>query len=241
MDFSHAPPEINPHTRYLAPVDDTTSNYTSPSSLSPANSEPPSKLLTVLMNLTQDIVNARPDLKRFQKDLIVLTSFNENETLHWRPSWFLQEPYAASLWTLYNPPDVVTELLPHAPLGKLVYTRRMRVPSDPPPSYIQTWEHWNRVCDLRGVPRDYLRKTHIELMRLGLPRNTQGQLTGNHPVTNYSFTAFRQLTYLQHPPHAPSTPNPNPKDTVDTFSHQTSTSHISPANSTLYLPPPHPH
>jgi hypothetical protein len=169
---------VSPQTPYLQSVNDTTSNYTFPSSLSSTSSTSPS---TPPAKLTQAHVNANRQLKRFQQDLLILTSFNENETLHWRPPWFTQESHAASFWTLYNPPNVVTELLPHAKLGKLVYTRRMRIPKDPPPAYIKTWQHWNHVCDSLGVPRDFLSEAQVELMRLGLPRNAQGELVGNIP------------------------------------------------------------
>jgi hypothetical protein len=195
MDFPHnSHYEFSPHSLSLMPVDSTTSSYTSSSCMSSATPEHPSKPTTIPMNFTQDIVNASPDLKRFQQDLLILTSFNDNSSLHWRPSWFPQDVYAKTFWTLHNPPDVVTELLPHAPRGRLVYSRRMRIPSDPLPIHIKTTEHWNHVCDLQGVPRDYLCERHIELMRLGLPRDAQGRLTGAHPAINYSSTYFRQLT-----------------------------------------------
>ncbi|KAH8710091.1 hypothetical protein GQ44DRAFT_714614 [Phaeosphaeriaceae sp. PMI808] len=129
---------------------------------------------TIPSNVTQALVDANVKLKRFQQDLLVLTSFNENETLHWRPSWFTQEPHSKGFWTLYNPPNVVTERLPHPPCGRLVYTRRMRRPGDPSAMYPQTWDQWNRLCDMSGVPRDLLCEDQVKLIRLGLHRDDRG-------------------------------------------------------------------
>ncbi|KAH7405811.1 hypothetical protein DE146DRAFT_608776 [Phaeosphaeria sp. MPI-PUGE-AT-0046c] len=144
------------------------------SATSSAPSYPPP--IPIPRNLTQSLVNANPRLRRLQRDLLVLTSFNETSTLHWRPSWFAQDPHAANFWTLYNPPNVVTELLPHKKLGKLVYTRRMRRKGDPEPMYIKSWEEWERVCELRGVPKGWLSEEMVGLMRMGLPRDRKGNL-----------------------------------------------------------------
>ncbi|CAN9296261.1 unnamed protein product [Alternaria alternata] len=128
-------------------------------------------------NPTQDEVEADLLLKRHQQDLLVLTSLNDNSTLHWRPSWFKQVPFNDSFWTLHNPPDVVTEKLPSSvPQSKDYYTRRMRQQGDRPPIYIETWDHWDRYCELYGVPLDFLSEDQVGLMRLGLPRTEKGAL-----------------------------------------------------------------
>lgn len=154
------PPATAPHIEQLALQNETTTSYATPMSL---NSSPTSKTtpsyetpIPIPPDLTQSLVLSSPRLHRLQQDLLVLTSFNENSTLHWRPSWFAQDPHAASFWTLYNPPNVVTELLPHKKLGRLVYTRRMRREGDEEPMYVKSWEQWERMCDLRGVPRGWL-------------------------------------------------------------------------------------
>jgi hypothetical protein len=180
MDYSFdTPPHVTPHTPYLKPVDDIPfNNPTTPSSLTfPPPASPP-KTPSIPTDLTQTLVNANHQLKRFQQDLLILTSFHDTSTLHWRPFWFPQEPNSTSFWTLYNPPNVVTELLPHARLGRLVYTRRMRRPSDAEPVYVKTWAQWERVCDLRGVPRDYLSEEQVGLMRMGLARDAKGEVVG---------------------------------------------------------------
>ncbi|CBX94821.1 hypothetical protein LEMA_P118240.1 [Plenodomus lingam JN3] len=104
---------------------------------------------------------------RLQHDLLLLTSFNDNTTLHWRPSWFPQTPFAASFWTLHNPPNVVTESLPQVGRGRRYYTRRMRRVGDPPPVYIKTGEAWDRYCGLYGVPRGFLGPEMVLLAREG--------------------------------------------------------------------------
>jgi hypothetical protein len=142
------------------------------------NLPPPPVPPPIPLNLTQALVNANPTLKRFQQDLLILTSFHDTSTLHWRPSWFPQHPHNTTFWTLYNPPNVITELLPHARLGRLVYTRRMRKPDDPEPMYVKSWEDWERVCGLRGVPRDYLCREQVGLMRMGLGRDGKGDIVG---------------------------------------------------------------
>ncbi|KAF1940495.1 hypothetical protein EJ02DRAFT_229007 [Clathrospora elynae] len=146
------------------PATPTSISTTSPGSASSLDPE----------SLTQALVEPDLRLRRFQKDLLVLTGFNENETLHWRPSWFIQDPFATRFWTLQNPPDVVTEKLPIAgPRGKQYYTRRMRKPADPEPYYIKSWGHWRRYCDMYGIPYDFLCEKQIEIMRLGLPRTEE--------------------------------------------------------------------
>lgn len=133
-------------------------------------------------NLTQAMVETNPRPHRLQRDLLILTSFNENETIHWRPAWFPQEERAGRFWTLFDLPNVVTELLPYKKTGKLpvrlVYTRRMRRPGDREPTYVKSWEEWDRICDSRGVPRGWLSGKMIGLMRLRLSKDSRGNLIG---------------------------------------------------------------
>lgn len=130
------------------------------------------------INLTQSMVEANLELKRFQQDLLVLTSFNDNSTLHWRPSWFTKPAFYSELWTLHNPPHAVTELLPQRPRGRQVTTRRMRRPDDTDPPYIKDLADWTRYCDLYGVPHDFLCEDQVRLLRLGLLRDSDGQICG---------------------------------------------------------------
>ncbi|PSN63217.1 hypothetical protein BS50DRAFT_500528 [Corynespora cassiicola Philippines] len=127
--------------------------------------------------LTQEMVNADPTLKRFQQDLLVLTSFSDNTTLHWRPAWFTQGPYASQFWTLHNPPNVITERLPYTNLSRATMTRRMRTEADGSPLFIKTWEQWGHYCELYGVPADFLCEEQVQLMRLGLCRDAGGELS----------------------------------------------------------------
>lgn len=126
--------------------------------------------------LAQTDVDANPTVKRLQQDLLILTGFNDNATLHWRPTWFTQGSFPGSLWTIHNPPDVVTERLPNNDNGAQMFTRRMRRSNDPPPLYIKSWGHWKRYCDLYGVSYDFLCERHIRLIRMGLPRSSDGSL-----------------------------------------------------------------
>jgi hypothetical protein len=78
-----------------------------------------------------------PAPTRLQQDLLLLTSFNDNTSLHWRPAWFPRQ--TGLLWTLHNPPNVVTERLPsNGQHGMQVFTRRMRRPEDPAPLFMKT-------------------------------------------------------------------------------------------------------
>jgi hypothetical protein len=54
----------------------------------------------------------------------------------------------------------------------------MREPGDPEPVYVKSWEEWERVCDLRGVPRDYLCEGQVRLIRVGLKKNDMGNIAG---------------------------------------------------------------
>ena len=131
----------------------------------------------ILKSPTQALVDCNQQLKRVQQDLLVLTSFNDNSTLHWRPSWFAQAPFNNRFWTLHNPLNVVTEKLPSNVLrGKEYHTRRMRRESDPPASYIKSWDHWRHVCDMYGIPQDFLCEQQVEQLRLGLTRDRKGIL-----------------------------------------------------------------
>ena len=134
--------------------------------------------------LTQDSVNLHPMLKRFQQDLLVLTSFNDNSTLTWRPTWFPYNLRSQRFWTLHNPPNVVTEQLPMSPMESPVYTRRMRRADDPPPEFIKTWAHWKYYCTLYNIPADFLSEEMVSLMRLGLERTETGDLCGKFVISN---------------------------------------------------------
>ncbi|KAF2132411.1 hypothetical protein P153DRAFT_429552 [Dothidotthia symphoricarpi CBS 119687] len=165
--------------------------------------------LHIPKDLTQTIVDADPKLRRLQQDLLVLTGFNDNETLHWRPSWFHQTPFSQQSWTLHNPPNVVTERLPSFQNGPQVFTRRMRRTTDPPPAYVRDWEHWYRVCDLYGIPHDFLCEEQVELMRFGLPRTKEGGLC--RQFFHKGLTFSQMLTNIA-PPMYPLYPEPQPKN-----------------------------
>ncbi|KAF2747599.1 hypothetical protein M011DRAFT_380824, partial [Sporormia fimetaria CBS 119925] len=165
--------------------------------------------IPLLHTLTQPPVISNPPLHRLQKDLLILTSFPENSTLHWRPSWFPTSPHATAekFWTLHNPPNVVTEHLP-APEGVTPrYTRRLRIASDPPPAYIKTWEAWKRVCNAQGVPSDWLSESKIGLLRLGLPRNEHGVVIAPPSAPLYPEPPSRfQTAYILDPDCYPLLP-----------------------------------
>jgi hypothetical protein len=200
-------------TGYMTPVPDmTTLSVNTPTSIgtSSSNVAPPTSTPIIPKDLTQPIVDADPLLKRFQQDLLILTSFNENETLHWRPSWFQQGPHAQRFWTLHNPPNVVTSYLPHIPKGQRYFTRRARTANDAPPYFIKTWAHWLRYCTLYGIPHDLLCEDHLRLLWLGLLRDERGELCGTHPplhnTTKRDHTANKHSTTIPPPlPRAPTT------------------------------------
>lgn len=129
-------------------------------------------------HLTPALVDANPQLKRNQQDLLNLAGINENESLQWRPSWFKQEPFSIRFWTIQNPPNVVTERIPCIDKGRQYFARRMRQAGDPPPIYIKNWDHWKDYCELYGVPNDFFSEQQINLLRLGLPRDGRGLLCG---------------------------------------------------------------
>jgi hypothetical protein len=146
--------------------------------LSPKLSPPPPTVV-IPENITQDDVEADLKLKRLQQDLLLLTSLNDNSSLYWRPSWFQQDDFNEKIWTLHNPPNIVTERLPSAgPRSKDYYTRRIRRDDDAPSIYIKNWDHWDEYCRLHGVPLDYLAVDQIDLMHMGLPRDDKGALCG---------------------------------------------------------------
>jgi hypothetical protein len=68
----------------------------------------------------------------------------------------------------------------------------MREPGDPEPMYVKTWEQWERVCEMRGVPRDYLNEGMVRLMRLGLRRNGRGDIIGESEHSADSLLSFRE-------------------------------------------------
>ncbi|KAH7079010.1 hypothetical protein BKA63DRAFT_256198 [Paraphoma chrysanthemicola] len=151
----------------------TTSNTTPAPTPTPPTAQ--SQRPPIPETLTQALVDATPALKRLQQDLLILTSFPDNSSLFWRPPWFPPGPHAGNLWTLHNPPNVVTERIrnPPNPLW-VVYTRRMRREGDPEPVYIKSWTQWRRVCDLYGVPRDFLDEGMVRLVGLGLGVDGEG-------------------------------------------------------------------
>ncbi|KAF2440453.1 hypothetical protein P171DRAFT_100979 [Karstenula rhodostoma CBS 690.94] len=105
----------------------------SPAASSPDQAHSPARTSAFLIpaDLTQAAVEASPQLKRLQQDLLILTSFADNSSLSWRPSWFSAPVFSSVYWTLHNPPDVVTEELPRAGIsGRQVMTRRMREEGD---------------------------------------------------------------------------------------------------------------
>jgi hypothetical protein len=164
--------------------------------------------LNIPENLTQELIEKVPELKRWQEDLLILTGFNDNSTLHWRPSWFAQSGYPTRFWTLHNPPGVVTELLPMKELGRPVTTRRMRRYGDVPAPYIKSWDHWYRYCEMYGVPVDFLCEEQIRLMRLGLSKAGSVELHGTSLslfILSYSLIPPYRAT---NPPTLPRAPSP---------------------------------
>lgn len=129
---------------------------------------------------TQKEVDSSPTVKHLQQDLLLLTSFNDNSTVHWRPAWFEEERTPGTMWTLHNPSNVVTEPLPNDCKGPQLYTRRMRRTDDPPPQYVKSWDHWVRYCDIYGVPHDFLCEEQVRLMRMGLPTAADGSVCSGY-------------------------------------------------------------
>ncbi|KAF2856930.1 hypothetical protein T440DRAFT_524813 [Plenodomus tracheiphilus IPT5] len=191
MDLRPTPPYSWPSTptaNFSRNAPDTPPN-SSPShqeALKPTDIARPPSANHILFDtdLTPTLINANPALKRLQQDLIILTSLNENETLHWRPSWFEHGPFSETFWTLFNPPNVVTERLPQVHRGRTYYTRRMRRDDDPPPFFIKSWDAWTRYRYMYGIPYTFLCTEHIELLRMGLPRDKMGKLCPppTHPL-----------------------------------------------------------
>ncbi|KAH9868633.1 hypothetical protein J1614_007705 [Plenodomus biglobosus] len=182
MDLATTPPysEATTPPRTKHPDDPDSPALPSP------QQDPPTRSATAHLNsihdalfatdLTPALVNADPLLKRVQQDLLILSSLNENSTLHWRPPWFYQGHRTRFFWTLYNPPNVVTELLPQPDKGRTCYTRRLRCDTDPPPVFIKSWEAWARYRRIYGIPWTFLCEEHIELIRMGLCRNERGEV-----------------------------------------------------------------
>lgn len=132
----------------------------------------------------QTEIDADPNIKRLQQDLLILTSFNDNSTLYWRPAWFTQGSFLGNMWTFHNPPDVVTEQLPNDHRGIQLFTRRIRRANDPLPQYVKSWSHWRRYCDLYGIPHDFLSKEQVHLTRMGLVRSSDGLLRSKFELSN---------------------------------------------------------
>lgn len=160
------PPNVIPYPRFATPV---SLEYGSPETMPVQNTHS-------LELLTQTQVNSSAEVKRLQQDLLILTGFNDNSTLHWRPVWFTHRPNSKVLWTLHNPPNVVTERLPNDCKRNQLFTRRMRRTDDPPPQYIKSWSHWKRYCLLYDVPDDFLSEGQVRLLRMGLSRSPDGLL-----------------------------------------------------------------
>ncbi|EDU50101.1 hypothetical protein PtrSN002B_011364 [Pyrenophora tritici-repentis] len=184
MGSHDTPPYSGPNTpgSHTSGPEEGTVGIATPNSFTATSPQPVSKVrapsFLIPENLTQAVVEQNPQLKRLQLDLLNLTSFNDNSTLHWRPSWFKQDPFNKKSWTLHNPPAVVTEKIPSTHYAaKEYYTRRMRRSGDRQPLYIKDWSQWRRYCDMYGVPYDFLCEEQIELMRLGLPKNADGEIT----------------------------------------------------------------
>ncbi|KAH7078313.1 hypothetical protein FB567DRAFT_132270 [Paraphoma chrysanthemicola] len=204
QDRRHTPPYSDPDTPIIPPADPATPTSLASSTVTAAtilNTNPtptiPSKLslkqattsttaptppLTtptqrppIPETLTQALVESNSALKRLQQDLLILTSFPDNSSLLWRPPWFPPGPHTGTFWTLHNPPNVVTERItnPSNPLW-VVYTRRMRRESDPEPAYIKSWTQWARVCEIYGIPGDFLGEGMVALVRLGLRYDAEG-------------------------------------------------------------------
>jgi hypothetical protein len=170
----HYGPTTPPRTSGKSTIDDF--QLATPTSMkweSPKPNSPNSDAHFAALHTQKDI-DANPALKRLQQDLLILTSFNDNTSLHWRPAWFNNERTPGTIWTLHNPPNVVTELLSNDCKGIQLYTRRMRRRSDPPPQYIKDRYHWVRYCDMYGIPHDFLSQEQVRLMRMGLPRDADG-------------------------------------------------------------------
>lgn len=174
MSSHHTPPHGGPTTPTITYPDSAIDKLQAVTATTPKRESPDSNTLVALC--TQKDVDAKPAIKRIQQDLLILTSFNDNSSLCWRPSWFKEKFTPKPTWTLHNPPSVVTEALPNHGEGLLLYTRRMRRSDDPPPQYIKDWEHWIRYCNMHGIPDDFLCEEQIRLMRLGLPRAADGSI-----------------------------------------------------------------
>ena len=164
-DDSHTP-DIVTSSRQFPP-----SPLSSSSSTPCASPYPHPPTFHIPRTLTQETVNATPHLKRLQQDLLLLTSFPDNTTLSWRPSWFAAPSFQYTYWTLHNPPHVITEALPRRDGTGYsnVMTRRLRQRHDEGARWMRTKEDWERYCDLYGVPYDFLNEDQLRLMRMGLP------------------------------------------------------------------------
>jgi hypothetical protein len=172
MGLRHTPlitasvPTITPATSSILNVPEE-GKVSEPENMTPTGLSP---TFDIPIDLTQPMVEANPELKRLQQDLLILTSFNDNISLYWRPSWFNKTSLDSDLWTLHNPPHVVTQQLPLRPQGRQIMTRRLRRFGDTDPAYFKTQMDWDRYCNLYGILHDFLCEDQVRLLRLGLPR-----------------------------------------------------------------------
>jgi hypothetical protein len=204
MGHDYTPPNSRPNTPDLEMP-----KFARQTSIASTPPTPAPKICAFFIpkHLTQGFVEIDPQPKRFQQDLLVLTSLNDNSTLHWRPIWFAQDSPGKNFWTIHNPPNVVTEKLPSSvPQGREYYTRRMRRDDDAPPPYIKDWDHWRLYCDMYGIPYDFLCEEQVNFMRMGLPRNENGVLCRKSPTS----LRLPDVTDInQHRQRTPSTLSPS--------------------------------
>lgn len=188
-DDSHTPDSLISVRRF--PPSPLSSQLSTPC----ASPHPHRSIFHIPRTLTQETVNATPQLKRLQQDLLLLTSFPDNTTLSWRPSWFAAPSSPSAHWTLHNPPDVVTEVLPRSDgTGpSKIMTRRLRKGHDEGARWMRTNGDWERYCDLYGVPYDFLNEDQVRLMKMGLPMR-EGTPCGMY-MLEVVFCKAGELTY----------------------------------------------
>ncbi|KAH6620500.1 hypothetical protein C7974DRAFT_378537 [Boeremia exigua] len=120
-----------------------------------------------------------PGPARLQQDLHLLALFPDNTTLHWRPSWFPPNTSPLGVWTLHNPPNVVTTRLPYLH-GRERFTRRPRRPDDPAPLFIKDWKAWETYCGKSGIPVGFLGAAHMELLQVAAEESSRSELRRMH-------------------------------------------------------------
>ncbi|KAJ4989788.1 hypothetical protein SVAN01_04625 [Stagonosporopsis vannaccii] len=172
-----------------APPNDA--HLTTPTSLSKKPTPTTSTLPSTPLGRERRPTAAAPTPEQLKHDLLLLTAFPDNTTLHFRPAWFppLPPPHPPQsatptsippLWTLHNPPNVVTERLPACSGGIQLFTRRMRRPSDPAAVYIRDWQAWARYCEGSGVPLCWLGEGHVGM--LGEAMGEEKRVSPQHPL-----------------------------------------------------------